>query len=386
MPPRARIGELLLQNGVITADARERALRSQAVHGGRLGTNLIEQFALGLDELADGLARQHDMPAALDRHFVHADPAVQARLTPASAARWGVVPLGRLAAEGGKERVAVALLDPPTEVTLEELGAELLADVVPAIAPELRVLYHLERIYGLERGNRFKRGPRRSQILGAIGAIGDERRGFVRTLTELDTDRLEPQSSLARIAVRRVERTRTGEIETLTDLTLLGDALVAVKRASGRTRVGDLLIGALEQGFERLFTAGMILTVRSGLLFGWKGFSRTRETSTMEAVSSVAVPLHASSVFAEPCRTGRSFHGAAPGGGSEVDRRLWRFLGAGTPAEVGVHPLSVFGELAAVLYVHAPRPMPASMPPAVAELGRSLCAALERLVHTDEKR
>ena len=383
MPPRARIGEILIQDGVITAEARERALRSQAVHGGRLGTNLIEQFALGLDELAQGLARQHDMPAALDRHFVHADPAVQERLTAASASRWSAVPLGRLASEGGTDRVAVALLDPPTDVALEELGAELLADVVAAIAPELRVLYHLERIYGLERANRFKRGPRRSQI---IGAIGEERRGFVRTLTELDTERLEPESSLARIEVRRVERTRTGEIETLSDLALLGDALVAVKRASGRSRVGELLVGALEEGFDGLFTAGMILTVRSGLLLGWKGFSRARETSAMEAVSGIAVPLHARSVFAEPCRTGRAFHGAPPGGGSEVDRRLWRFLGAGTPAEVGVHPLSVFGELATVLYVHAPRPIPPSTPPAVAELGNSLCAALERLVHTDEER
>jgi hypothetical protein len=383
MPPRARIGEILLQDGIINAEGRERALRSQAVHGGRLGTNLIEQFALGLDELAEGLARQHDMPAALDRHFLQADPAVQQRLAAASAARWGAVPLGRLASEGGAERVAVALLDPPTDVALEELGAELLATVVPAIAPELRVLYHLERTYGLERANRFKRGPRRSQVIGAIAL---ERRGYVRTLTELDTERLEPESSLARIEVRRVERTRTGEIETLADLTVLGDALVAVKRASGRTRVGELLVGALEQGFDRLFTAAMILTVRAGLLFGWKGFARGREASAMEAVTGVAVPLHARSVFADPCRTGRAFHGAPPGGGSDMDRRLWRFLGAGEPAAVGVHPLSVFGELATVLYVQAARPIPASAVPGVAELGRSLCTALERLVSTDEER
>src|SRR6266545_4992398 len=115
-----RIGELLVHDGLITAEARERALRSQAVHGGRLGTNLIEQFALGLDDLAEGLARQHDMPAALDRHFSSADP---------------------------------------------------------AIAPELRVLYHLERVYGIERANRFKRGPRRPQE----PEPGRERRGYVRT-------------------------------------------------------------------------------------------------------------------------------------------------------------------------------------------------------------
>ncbi|HWM85942.1 MAG TPA: hypothetical protein VNO33_08885 [Kofleriaceae bacterium] len=380
----ARIGELLVHDGVVTAEARERALRSQAVHGGRLGTNLIEQFALGLDELAEGLARLHDMPAAVDRHFNQGDAAVQARLTADDAALWHAVPLGRLPGEGGRERVAVALLDPPTDEVLAGLSDALGAEVVPAIAPELRVLYHLERIYGLERANRFKRGARRSQLIGIIGG-GQERRGFVRTLTEQEPERVEP-TSLARIEVRRVERTRTGEIETLADLTLLGDALVAVKRAAGRNRVAELLVGALEQGFDRLFTAALVLTVRSGLLFGWKGFARGRDSSAMEALGDAAVPLHSPSVFAEPCRTSRPFYGPPPGGGSDVDRRLWRLLGAGVPTHVGVHPLAVFGQLATVLYVQAPRPIPPNATAGVSELGSSMCAALERLVQTDQER
>ncbi len=378
-----RIGEILVQSGVVTAEGRERALRSQAVHGGRLGTNLIEQFTLGLDELAEGLARRHDMPAALDRHFASGDQAVQARLTPETAARYQAVPLGRLPGEGGVERVAVAFIDPPDDEALEELARELRREVVAAIAPELRVLYHLERIYGIERDNRFKRGARRSQMMGVVV---HERRGFVRTLTELDAEPQEPTTSLARIEVRRVERSRTGEIETMADLTSLGDALVAVKRAAGRERVGELLIGALEQGFDGLFSAAMILTVRAGLLFGWRGFARGRDSTAMERVGAVAVPLLAESMFGEPCRMGRPYFGKPPGGGSETDRRLWRFLGTGVPSAVGVHPVQVFGEMATVLYVQASRPIPASAPPAVAELARSMCSAFERMVHTDDAR
>jgi Type II secretion system (T2SS), protein E, N-terminal domain len=379
----ARIGEILVQDGVVTAEGRERALQSQAVHGGRMGTNLIEQFACGLDDLAEGLARQHDMPAALDRHFSQADPTVQKLLSPATAARWRAVPLGRLPGEGGKERVAVALLDPPTDEALAALAAELRREVVAAIAPELRVLYHLERVYGIERDNRFKRGARRSQIMGVIAL---ERRAFVRTISELDSATLETESSLARIEVRRVERTRTGEIETLTDLGLLGDALVAVKRAINRERVGELLVGAIEQGFDHVFSAALILTVRAGLLFGWRGFARGRDPSAMERVGAVAVPLHVESMFARPCSTGRPYFGPAPAGGSETDRKLWRFLGVGEPVEVGVHPLQVFGEVATVLYVHASRPIPASAPSGIAELGQSLCHALQRMVQVDQER
>jgi len=375
-----RIGEILVQDGVVSAEARERALRAQAVQGARLGTCLIEQFALSLDQLAEGLARQHDLPAALDRHFNQADAEVQARLDPASAARWRAVPLGRLPGVGPGERVAVAVIDPPTPEVLDGLGVELGAEAVAAIAPELRVLYHLERVYGIERDNRFKR-PRRPQVPGV------DRRGFVRTLSDDPVQpSAEPPSSLARIEVRRVERTRTGEIETLTDLALLGESLVAIKRASGRTRVGELMVGALEQGFERVFTAGMLLTLRSGLLLGWRGFARGRAAGAMEAVTTIAVPLSAPSVFAAPCQTGAGFFGAPTGGGSEVDQKLWRFLGAGEPAEVGVLPVAVFGQLAAVLYVQAQKPLPTWAPAGVSELGLTMATALERLVQTDQER
>lgn len=380
--PNRRIGELLVHDGVVTAEARERALRSQAVHGGRLGTNLIEQFALGLDELAEGLARRHDMPAALDRHFQQADRAVQARLSADTAARLRVVPLGRLPGAGGgaPEQMAVAVLEPPDAEALADLRGELGAEVVAAVAPELRVLYHLERVYGVDRSNRFKRGPRRS---GGGGV--QERRGYVRTLSESDVTAETPPTSLARIEVRRVERTRTGEIETLTDLALLGESLVAIKRASGRTRVGELLVGALEHGFDQVFTAGLLLTVRAGLLLGWRGFARGRDTSAMEGVDSVAVPLHVPSVFGDPCRTGQPYVGPPQGGGSEVDHKLWRFLGTSAPAAVGVLPVAVFGQLAMVLYVQAARNIPSSATAGVAELGTALVSALERQVQADER-
>jgi hypothetical protein len=36
--------------------------------------------------------------------------------------------------------------------------------------------------------------------------------------------------------------------------------------------------------------------------------------------------------------------------------------------------------------VQAPRPIPPSVPAGMAELARSMCTALERMVHTDDER
>ncbi len=47
-----RLGELLLEEKLITADALEEGLESQVVHGGRLGTNLVELGLVSEEDVA----------------------------------------------------------------------------------------------------------------------------------------------------------------------------------------------------------------------------------------------------------------------------------------------------------------------------------------------
>ena len=169
-----RIGELLIAEGLVTPEHIDAALRSQMVHGGRLGTNLVEQFRFPLDRLAEALARQHDMPAATQRHFERCDAEVQALLDPAIAAEWHAVPMGRFE----DQSIAVAVTDPLPPEGVEVLELALGASVIPAIAPELRVLYFLERIYGVQRLNRFLR------TRPADRNKHDERRRYVQTLAD----------------------------------------------------------------------------------------------------------------------------------------------------------------------------------------------------------
>jgi len=317
---------------------------------------------------------------ALQRHFDQADPSIQKRLAPETAAQWRAVPLGRL--PGDVERVAVAVLDPLGDDALYELNDALGADVVAAIAPQLRILYHLERVYGIERPNRFKRGQARSD-----SDPGHERRGFVKTLSDADSG--DAMSSLGRIAVRRIQvaPTASAVVEPEPEIANLDGALRAIRRASGRARVGSVVVSALEQGFQQALSAGMVMTIRSGLLLGWRGFVRGRPASsaTRQSIEAVAVPLGVPSLFHEPCRTATSYFGPPPGGGNDVDHRLWTLLDTPPPGEIGVHPVQVFGKLACVLYVQTAADLPAAAAGGIAELGQALCASLERLVRADER-
>jgi hypothetical protein len=153
----ARLGEQLIAANIVSPDKVEQALRAQVVWGGRLGTNLIELGAIDLDELARALGQQHGVPAALARHFDKSDPALQAQLPVEVAKQFSVVPLVRLS----PERIAVVAIDLLPREALEALAAAYGVDprdgIVYSVAAEMRVYYHLERVYRIPRSTRFLR-------------------------------------------------------------------------------------------------------------------------------------------------------------------------------------------------------------------------------------
>src|SRR5215831_13503212 len=104
-----RLGELLVAAGLLTPEQVEQALRAQVLWGGRLGTNLVELHYLELDPLAKALGRQHQMPAALARHFEKADRDLQAMLSADFAERFSCIPLLRM---GPQQLVVIAALGP----------------------------------------------------------------------------------------------------------------------------------------------------------------------------------------------------------------------------------------------------------------------------------
>ncbi|MBA3391711.1 MAG: hypothetical protein H0T89_03655 [Deltaproteobacteria bacterium] len=154
----ARLGELLVAAGTLSAEQVEQALRAQVMWGGRLGTNIIELGYLDLDKLAQALGRQHKLPAALGRHFDRGDAALQRQLSADVAERFGCVPL----LYGGRDRtqIIIAALAPldarATAIIADELAVTP-AQIVVSIAAELRIKYHLERVYKIPRGTRFLR-------------------------------------------------------------------------------------------------------------------------------------------------------------------------------------------------------------------------------------
>ncbi|HEY0194465.1 MAG TPA: hypothetical protein VGC42_25305 [Kofleriaceae bacterium] len=389
-----RLGELLVAAGILTIEQVEQALRAQVMWGGRLGTNLVELHHLDLDVLAQVLARQHRMPAALGRHFEKADPALQRLLSPDFAERFSCVPLLRMGAAGHVVVAAIAPL-PPRQLAIvaDELAIDP-AQIIPAIGAELRIRYQLERVYNLRRATRFLRArgktippfprfeilpvppdaedgepePRTLPVstremaefrlpdaerrdeapampdAAAPEPIEDdasarERRTYVRTLAD-EPGQAERVAPLGRIAIRKVA---TGSAPRIMAGATLGEATRAIRRGTGRDRVADLLIDTLER-----FTpceAALLLVIRGALAIGWKGFQRGRG-----ALGELAVPLDGglipavvqhNHVLRQPCRD------LAP-----IDRLLLDSLGQDA-GDLVVVPIAIADQVLCVIALAA---------------------------------
>jgi hypothetical protein len=134
-----RLGELLLQENIVTPEALEEALESQVVHGGRLGTNLVELGLLSEQELARLLGKQHNVASASGEMVP--DPRALELVDINEADEKDYLPM-RVDAT----RMSVAVINPQDLETLDALAFRTGKRVVPVVIPEFR-MNQLQRRY-----------------------------------------------------------------------------------------------------------------------------------------------------------------------------------------------------------------------------------------------
>lgn len=379
-----RLGELLVKDGVITPEQLEAALSHQVLHGGRFGSNLVELNCLSIEMLAKALGRQHQKPAALEAHYAQIDAALAAQLTPELAAAWHAVPLGRTGPNASQ--VAIATTDPFTDDIRFELQAIFEAEIVEAIAPEMRLYYWLEQVYKIARLNRFKRidrtggsdDDRREQEaeevdLSNLEETDVDRRVYVQTLS--DADPVAPTGQLARIAVKRIAVPLSGEVDMPLDLSDWKTCIRSIRQSKGREAIAKVVSYVLQEGFEGQFSAGMLLIAKEEVAIGWRGFVRDKDDVTVDAL---AVPLLADSMLSAPYANQEPFFGI-PDAPTVIDQRFWHFLGS-KPSELGILPVVVLGNVACLLYVQSDTAIPADKVGALGDVSRAISAAMTRLI------
>jgi len=168
-PGRPRLGALLVRAGKLTEEGLKEALEAQVIHGGRLGTNLLELGLLDEQTLAAALGKQLGVQHAAGK--MAPDPRALALVSAKDADEWDLLPM-----RVDPTRLSVAVLDPSDLGRLDALAFKTGRRVVPVVVAEFRMHQLLRAHCDAFRPLRALdlEGPRRRDVPGAESQAAPE--------------------------------------------------------------------------------------------------------------------------------------------------------------------------------------------------------------------
>lgn len=139
-----RLGEILIDKGLITRDRLEVALQEQKSSGRRLGEILVERDIITEEELLEVMSERLKTPKitldslVIDPHVIETVPVELAR-------RYTLLPIFRIG-----ETLTVAMADPLNIIAIDELAYTTGCEIRRAIASERAIRGSIERYYSVQ--------------------------------------------------------------------------------------------------------------------------------------------------------------------------------------------------------------------------------------------
>jgi hypothetical protein len=145
-----KLGELLLQENLITPDQLDEALKCQTIFGIKLGSSLIELGFITDEQLCRLLSSKLGVPAASSRAMSALSHEVISHVPAQLASKYRVVPI-RL---DGK-KLALAMADPTDFKAADEVAFVTGFVIVPYVAPDVRITSALSEYYHVRGDVRY---------------------------------------------------------------------------------------------------------------------------------------------------------------------------------------------------------------------------------------
>jgi type IV pilus assembly protein PilB len=160
-PVSRRLGDLLVREGLISAEQLQRAVAEQKGSSDRLGTVLVRLNLIGEEQLIGFLSRQYGIPSmTLSQLDIDADVL---KLVPAQIAKkYDVVPVKRTG-----NSLTLAMADPTNVFALDDVGFMTNLQVLPVVASQAAIRAAIERLYDTQSSALAE------VILEMEGAVGD---------------------------------------------------------------------------------------------------------------------------------------------------------------------------------------------------------------------
>jgi hypothetical protein len=238
--------------------------------------------------------------------------------------------------------LALAMIEPFDTAAVDELARLAGMPITPHVVPELRLLYYLEKAYGLPRKARFIRsGSRRAPTASDDRRKSQPPGGIVLP----PSVRVEPRSR-GRVSVAPSPIAPTEEPTPVPRLAW-AFACDRLDHATARDQIADVLCDFAVGRFGAM----VALLVRDGNALGWHG--RLATGKPLVPVDQISLPLGPSSSFQIAYDGMRVFHGPPPSSAHPIENRLWEGLGTPPPLDLMVAPILVKQRVVNLVYAHA---------------------------------
>jgi len=145
-----KLGEILLEQGIISEIQLRKALNAQLVYGGHLGTCLIELGYVNEGQLGKVLSDVYKVPFASVDRFRDIPLSVTQLLPAKLVEKHHAVPFER-----HHKKVSIAMIDPTNIHAIDEMSFATGCKAVPWVSPEVRIAQAMEQYYGIQRRQRY---------------------------------------------------------------------------------------------------------------------------------------------------------------------------------------------------------------------------------------
>ncbi len=386
-----KIGQFLMEQGLLTKAQLQTALRTQEFFGGHLGSIFIELGFLEEQALGDALAHATGVHYSPPEYLEGIPPEVYQLIPAKLAEKHKVIPLR---VEHG--RLHLAMLHPKDQGATNHIASLVRLSVVPYIAPEFRIFEALERYYRVKRkrSRAIAMDMSTEEVdLASLGAsqprpvatskprvVARDQDGVEVGLDGLPLDaefsmdaayfqtpdaRPETEEHLPRLPqslnewrdtapqpeaaaataqpapTPRVVPAPAPAAETAPAINSLAHSARRLLQAQDRDQIGEILLEVTESFFQRR----LLFILQRDRIVGWDG---SGTGVSRDQVRKVLLPMDSLSLFTSVKVGSRPMVG--PVADVPANRRLFHDLGMEIPAEVVLLPIRIKDRVVAILY------------------------------------
>ncbi|MDT8318118.1 MAG: hypothetical protein RQ824_09040 [bacterium] len=316
-----KIGDMLVQAGIITGDQLGEALKCQVIYGGKIGTNLIELGFISEDTIAGFLSKKLGVPYVNQETLADIPPNIIRIIPKELVEKYHVIPVSL-----EKNRLTLALEDPTDLNVIDEISFITNFVVSPVVTPEVDLMLALERYYGIKRNTRYV-------------SVRDKPAAIVKPAPPVapieKISDLEEELEEAEIIQEEARKSFLKEFS-------IDDLSRTLAESGDREVIADVISQYLGDKFSRM----ALFIVKGKKAVGWRAMN---EGEPLEGIEDMQISLQEPSVL-KTVAEGNSFY-LGPIPETETNQELISSMGGNPPIAALLVPIAMMGKVVNILYV-----------------------------------